>query len=51
MLDVRHGDESSKRIPLLWAAAINGVLTSSSLDGALAGVDQAFVQSPYLERQ
>jgi len=51
MLDVQHGNESTKRVPLLWAAGVNGVLTSTSLDGALNGIDQAFTQSPYLERE
>ena len=50
MLDLLHSDATTKQVPLLWAAAINGVLTSSSLDGALNGITQAFVQSPYLER-
>jgi hypothetical protein len=50
MLDIQHGNTSTKRVPLLWAGAVNGVLTQSSLDGALAGIDQAFAQSPYLER-
>jgi hypothetical protein len=50
MLDLVHGDASTRQVPLLWAAGINGVLTSSSLDGALAGITQAFSQSPYLER-
>jgi hypothetical protein len=30
---------------------VNGVLTSTSLEGALNGIDQAFTQSPYLERK
>jgi hypothetical protein len=51
MLDVQHGDASSRRVPLLWAAGVSGVLTSSSLQGALEGIDQAFTQSPYLERK
>jgi hypothetical protein len=50
MLDLRHGDVSAKRVPLLWAAAINGVVTSGVADAAAAGVSQAFRQSPYLER-
>jgi len=50
MLDLHNSDSETKRVPLLWAAGINGVLTSSSLDGALDGITQAFVQSPYLER-
>jgi Domain of unknown function (DUF4136) len=51
MLDITHGNATSKRVALLWAAGVNGVLTSSSLNGALTGIDQAFEQSPYLERQ
>jgi hypothetical protein len=50
MLDVQHGNTSTKRVPLLWAAGVQGVLTASSLNGALTGIDQAFAQSPYLER-
>jgi hypothetical protein len=50
MLDVAHGNTNAKRVPLLWAAGVDGVLTQSSLDGALKGIDQAFTQSPYLER-
>ncbi|HEY2379281.1 MAG TPA: DUF4136 domain-containing protein [Gemmatimonadaceae bacterium] len=51
MLDVEHGNTSTKRVPLLWAAGVSGVLTPSSFNGALAGIDQAFAQSPYLERR
>lgn len=51
MLDVQHGDETLKRVPLLWAAGVSGVLTANSLSGALSGIDQAFTQSPYLERR
>ena len=51
MLDTRHGDTSKRRVPILWAGAVNGVLTQSSLQGALTGIDQMFTQSPYLERQ
>ena len=50
MLDVAHGNTGARRVPLLWAAGVDGVLTQSSLDGALKGIDQAFSQSPYLER-
>jgi hypothetical protein len=51
MLDIKHGNTSTKRVPLLWAGAVDGVLTKSSVDGALEGIDQAFAQSPYLQRQ
>jgi hypothetical protein len=50
MLDLRNGDATAKRVPLLWAALINGVVTSAAPDNALAGISQAFLQSPYLER-
>ena len=50
MLDLRNGDPTAKRVPLLWAALINGVVTSAAPDNALAGISQAFLQSPYLER-
>lgn len=50
MLDIRNGNERDKKVPALWAAAINGILTQTSVDGALEGIDQAFAQSPYLSR-
>jgi len=50
MLDIQHGNVSTRRVPLLWAAGVSGVLTASSFNGALTGIDQAFSQSPYLER-
>lgn len=52
MLDLRNGNTTLKEVPILWAGAIQGVLaaSSSNLDRALRGIDQAFVQSPYLER-
>ena len=51
MLDIRNGVESEKRVPALWIAAINGVVTQSAVEGALSGIDQAFTQSPYLRRE
>ena len=51
MLDLRNGDQTLKRVPILWAGAVNGVLMLASVEDALAGIDQAFLQSPYLERQ
>lgn len=50
MLDLRNGDTERQRVPLLWAAVINGVVTANVVDAALAGISQAFLQSPYLER-
>src|SRR4051812_19599308 len=51
MLDLRNGDQSARRVPLLWAGAVNGVLVIASFPESLSGTDQAFIQSPYLERE
>jgi hypothetical protein len=53
MLDRNHDDRTNKRVPVLWAAGVNAVLATSpiNLDLAIAGIDQAFAQSPYLVRQ
>jgi hypothetical protein len=50
MLDVRAQDRGTRSIPLLWSAVLDGVVTTTTntVDRILAGVDQAFVQSPYL---
>jgi hypothetical protein len=50
MLDRRAENPTLRQIPLLWAAGIDGVVTNttSTVDRALAGIDQAFAQSPYL---
>jgi hypothetical protein len=39
-----------ERVPLVWTAAVNGVLADASTNLAIAtaGIDQAFQQSPYL---
>jgi len=52
MLDLRAQEETTQQIPLLWAAAIDGVASASSAttERALEGLDQAFTQSPYLTR-
>jgi hypothetical protein len=51
MLDVRAQDAERKRIPLLWAAAIDGFVTDAitTKDRTLVGIDQAFAQSTYLK--
>jgi len=50
MLDLRHERVDTKTIPLLWTAAIDGVLTTAAntLARATFGIDQAFAQSNYL---
>jgi hypothetical protein len=50
MLDLRAQRGTTDDIPLLWAAGLDGVVTTptNTLSRALRGIDQAFVQSPYL---
>ena len=49
MLEVRAPRDSTKRIPLLWAAALDGVVgDESTIPRVIDGIDQAFEQSPYL---
>lgn len=52
MLDRRAENPTAQRIPLLWAAGIDGVVTTtaSTTERALVGIDQAFAQSPYLSK-
>ena len=50
MIEVRGPRDSTKTLPLLWAAAVNGVVGDESTIGrAIEGIDQAFEQSPYLK--
>jgi hypothetical protein len=49
MLEVRAPQNSEKKIPLLWAAVLDGVVGDASTIGrVIDGIDQAFEQSPYL---
>ena len=50
MLDLREQRGATDAIPLLWAAGLDGVVTTptNTLSRAMLGVDQAFAQSPYL---
>lgn len=52
MLDVRNQRADTQEIPLLWAAAIDGVISGASetAERVRDGINQAFAQSPYLER-
>ena len=52
MLDRRSENPTARSIPLLWAAGIDGVVTTAAntTERALAGIDQAFAQSRYLVR-
>ena len=52
MLDTRDTDGGTIDIPVVWIAAVNGVLRSTTSTNAtvINGlVDQAFAQSPYLD--
>jgi hypothetical protein len=46
----RQSGDVDERIPLLWAAALDGVVTDATNTAARAldGIDQAFAQSTYL---
>jgi uncharacterized protein DUF4136 len=48
--DARADAQRPDRIPLVWSFAVNGVLAdpATNISIALAGIDQAFAQSPYL---
>lgn len=50
MLDLRAQSASTKTIPMLWAAALDGIVSSpaTTAERVLLGVDQAFAQSAYL---
>jgi hypothetical protein len=52
MLDLRNPNIGSQTIPVMWLGALNGVLgnTASSQARITNGIDQAFEQSPYLEK-
>jgi len=50
MLDLRAQRAEDRTIPLLWAAALDGIVTSpdNTASRVMTGVNQAFAQSPYL---
>lgn len=52
MIAVRDQRVDTQEIPLLWAAAIDGVISGASATAQRArdGIDQAFAQSEYLRR-
>ena len=52
MVDPENTDTEEETIAVTWLAAINGLLSGSSLDMAQRitdNIDQAFQQSPYLK--
>lgn len=52
LIDLRDQRDDTREIPLLWAAAVDGVISGASqtAERARAGIDQAFAQSAYLGR-
>lgn len=51
IIDLKHVNENQK-LQVTWTMSLNGALGSSSstnLQRALTGIDQAFTQSPYLK--
>ncbi|RAJ06593.1 uncharacterized protein DUF4136 [Chitinophaga skermanii] len=51
LIDLKHVNEQQK-LQVVWTMSLNGALGSSAstnLQRALNGIDQAFVQSPYLK--
>jgi hypothetical protein len=53
MLDLRAQDATTRRIPLLWAGILDGILpaganAANQTPRIIDGIDQAFAQSPYL---
>ncbi len=54
MADLRAGTPPASTPPVIWFAAINGVVSgtaSNTLEGQIIdGINQAFVQSPYIRK-
>ena len=53
MQDPKHPDITNKKIPVEWIGGINGLMgdtKTSTQQRITKGIDQAFIQSPYLGR-
>ncbi len=51
IIDLKHVNEN-QNLEVTWTMSLNGALgssTSTNLQRALDGIDQAFTQSPYLK--
>lgn len=56
MLDLRAQDANTRKIPLLWAGVLDGILpaganAANQTPRIIEGINQAFAQSPYLRIQ
>ncbi|UCC73848.1 MAG: DUF4136 domain-containing protein [Gemmatimonadota bacterium] len=53
MVDANNADIEEEIVPILWTAAMNGLVVDATTAAALSrlttGINQAFAQSPYLE--
>lgn len=53
MVNLEAEEENNRKLPIVWDTFIGGLLTNDSelnLQRTIDGVDQAFVQSPYLTK-
>jgi hypothetical protein len=54
MINPRGVDNNAQRLPVVWIGALNGILdfadNASNRERIANGIDQAFMQSPYLGR-
>ena len=52
MVDLRNPNLDTETLPVMWVGAVSGVAagTSSNETRIVAGIDQAFAQSPYLRK-
>lgn len=49
MVDNRKANVEAKQVPVIWVAAVNGVIAGNETQRAVDGINQAFAQSPYLK--
>lgn len=52
IIDLKNADEFNKQLPFVWTSYITGMETSNQINisRALAGIYQAFEQSPYINK-
>ncbi len=53
LVDLQHGDTSTRKLPILWNCYVSGLLRGNNqidIAGASDALKQAFAQSPYLKK-
>ncbi len=53
MVDLQHGDTTTRKLPILWNCYISGLLQGKQqirINKAVEAIEQAFEQSPYLKK-